>query len=377
MSKQVTSPTSSAMRRVRCVKSDENLRVEVMDLDTPGSRRVVSYPGVDLFLVAGELEPAPSWWMLDLHKRRTSADTIETYRKGLELWLGALHQNGIAWHEATSRTAQAFIDALVRRGNAENTVTLRMAAVLAFYRWAFHQGLLGCQPFTKDSLAIPKGKTKSVESHPKEEFARIVAKLLTASPGARRRDELIFECGRYMGLRRKEILGLKVAEFHSLDPRNPLNVIWTDPAYTKGRKTRAVLVPRMLVVRIQNYIRVYREALVAECRKKSPGWTAPPNLFLTERGTPVTEDYISDTWGRCAKAAGIKSRFHNNRSSFATHVADVAAELGQLPLPVVKDLLGHANQATSERYVQYSELRDRLLMNANIINDNYEQETAS
>jgi len=102
----------------------------------------------------------------------------------------------------------------------------------------------------------------------------------------------------------------------------------------------------------------------------------PPYLFLTGRGTPVTEDYISDTWGRCAKAVGIASRFHNNRSSYATHVADVAAELGQLPMPVVKDLLGHANQATSERYVKYSELRNRILMEAHIINDNYEREAA-
>jgi site-specific recombinase XerD len=368
--------SSSAMRRVRCVKSDENLRVEVMDLDAPGKRRVVSYPGVDLFLVAGELEPAPSWWMLDLHKRRTSADTIETYRKGVELWLGALHQNGIAWHEATARTAQAFIDALVRRGNAENTVALRMAAVLAFYRWAFNQGFLRSLPFTKDSLTIPKGKTKSVVAHPKEEFARIAAALPTVSPGARRRDELVFECGRYMGLRRKEIIGLKAAEFLALDPCNQLNVIWTDPAYTKGRKTRAVLVPRLLAVRIQNYVRAYRDVLVAEMRKQSPRWAPPPNLFLTERGTPITEDYVSDTWGRCAKAAGIKSRFHNNRASFATHVADVAAELGQLPLPLVKDLLGHASQATSERYVHYSELRDRLLVSAHVVNDGYELETS-
>ena len=365
------------LRRVRCVLSDESLLIPVLALDVPGNRREVAYPGVPLFLVAGELEPAPSWWMLDLVKRRTSADTIDTYRKGMDLWLGALHQNGILWYEATVRTAQAFIDTLVRRGNSENTVIVRMAAVLAFYRWAKNQGFLPQQPFTKDALNIPKGRTKSVESHSKAEFETIAAKIPAVGSGGRRRDELIFEAGRYMGLRRKEITGLKVADFLSLDPADPLNIIWTDPAFTKGGKTRAALVPRLLVVKVQSYIRIYRDPLAVERRRKNRHWAEPPYLFLTGRGTPVTEDYISDTWGRCAKAAGIKSRFHNNRSSFATHVADVAADLGQLPLPIVKDLLGHANQATSERYVQYSELRNRILMNAHIINDNYERETTS
>ena len=95
-----------------------------------GKFRDVAFPGVTLFLVAGELEPASSWWMLDIAKRGTPSDTIETYGKGMELWLGALHLNGIRWHDATTRIAQAFVDALVRRGNAENTVILRVAAVI-------------------------------------------------------------------------------------------------------------------------------------------------------------------------------------------------------------------------------------------------------
>ena len=367
-------PMAGVARRVRCVKSDAHLRLEIADFEDPGSRRMVSYPGVDLFLVAGELEPVPSWWMLDLHMRRSPADTIRTYRKSMELWLGALHQNGIAWHDTTAATAQAFVDALVRRGNAENTVITRIAAVLAFYEWTFHQKLLIRRPFTKDSLKIPKGKVKSLEVHPKEEFARIVAKLPMIGAGIRRCFELIFECGRYMGLRRKEIAGLTAAQFLSLDPTNPLNVIFTEPNYTKGGKSSAVLVPRLLVVRIQNFLAAYRDVLIAEREKQFPKWVAPPHLFLTKQGSPVTPDYISDTWGRCAKAAGAKSRFHNNRASFATHVADVAAELGELPLPIVKDLLGHASEITSRRYVKYSELRSRLLMSAHIVNDGYEQE---
>lgn len=48
--------------------------------------------------------------------------------------------------------------------------------------------------------------------------------------------------------------------------------------------------------------------------------------------------------------------------------------LGRLPLPVVKDLLGHSSEATSARYVKYSKLRTRLLMDAHIVNDLYASE---
>lgn len=354
--------------------SDDALRIDLIDSAGQNKRVEKAFPGVPLFVVAGELEPVPSWWMLDLVKARTPADTVETYRKGLELWLGALHLNGIAWHDATTRTAQMFVDALVARGNAQGTIAVRMAAVLRFYRWAFNQGFLRAVPFTKEALSIPKGRTKSVRSHSTDEFERIASAHPAATSGVRRRDELIFECGRFMGLRRSEVAGLKVADFEGLDADGTLNIVWTDPSCTKGGKSRAVLVPRSLLKKILAYIEIYRSEIVDRRRHGEPRWSPPPNLFLTARGTAVTRDYVSDTWGRLAKAAGIESRFHNNRSSFATHVADAASELGHLPLPVVKDLLGHASEATSQRYVQYAELRSRLLSDAQIVNDGYDAE---
>jgi len=365
---------SADTRRTQRIHSDENLRVRVIDLDATSGKREVAYPAVPLILVAGQLEPAPSWWLLDLVKRRTSTDTVETYSKGVALWFGALHQNRTTWGEVDARTAQQFVDALVRRGNSASTVSTRMAAVLAFYRWSVANRFLPAMPFGPQALIIPKAHVAAVEAHSKGEFERIVANLPRVGPGARRRDELICEAGRFLGLRRKEIVGLTRDQFDALDLELPINVIWTDPAHTKGRKRRAVLVPRLFVVKIRSYIATYRQRAIDRRRVQHPTWTPSAYLFLTEKGTPVAEGYITDTWKRAAKAAGVESRFHNNRSSLATHVADVSMELGRHPLPIVKDILGHAHEATSDRYVTHSKLRNRLLMEAHIINDLYRQE---
>lgn len=288
-------PRIQTRRRTQRVLSDHNLRVLEIDLDAQGGRHDVDYPGVPLLLIDGELEGAPSWWMLDMVRWRVPHDTIETYAKGIELWFSALHQNGVPWHDATIRTAQGFIGALVRRGNRENTVVTRMAAVLSFYKWAKTQGLLSALPFTKSDLRVPKGRTRSVDTHSKSQFEAIVAKLPRIEHGMRRRDELICECGRFLGLRRKEVTGLKAADFRALDPEIALNVVWTDPSYTKQGKSRAVLIPRLLVRKMQNFIDVYRQEIVQRRTGDEPGWTPPPNLFLTERGTPVTGAYITDT----------------------------------------------------------------------------------
>ena len=161
----------------------------------------------------------------DVDRALAVAAANETYRKGMELWLGAMHQNGILWHEVTARTAQAFIDAL---------------------QMDRHPGIVAASAIYQEVPENPKEPNQvgrvplqgGIRNHHLERSSGVGA-------GERRRDELIFEAGRYMGLRRKEITGLKVANFLSLDPAAPLNILWTDPAFTKGRKTRPVLVPRL------------------------------------------------------------------------------------------------------------------------------------
>lgn len=348
-----------------------------MDLDAPGNRREVAYPSVPLILVAGQLAPAPSWWMVDMAKRGVSVETIETYSKSIELWFSALYQNNIAWHDATAKTAQDFIDALIFRKNRHNTIEIRIASVVAFYAWATTNAFLPKLPFGKPDLKVPKGRAKPVQAHSKDEFARIVANLPRKSAALRRRDELISESGRVMGLRRKEIVGMRAEQFEGLDQHSNIHVIQTDPAHTKGYKTRDVLVPRILAVKIKNYIKTYRQQLIIRLQKKNPKWVPPGNLFLTERGTVVSKEYITSMWKQGANAASIASRFHNNRSSLATHIADVTIEAGSKnPETYVKDILGHKDEKTSRRYIDDSKVKKRRLTNAQIINDMYQDETS-
>ncbi len=338
----------------------------------------IAYSGVPLLLVDGRLEPAPSLWLLSLATVRRPKNTIDTYAECIDLWFNALTTNAVCWHQATKRHVDQFVAALVRSGCLASTVRLRVVAVCRFYRWAESEGLIAFAPFTYAAVNLPSKQRRAVRPHSLAEFNEILAYHDRKTAGLLRRDELICEAGRFMGLRRSEVAGLRIDQFLHLDPTEDVHCIWLDPGTVKGGRGRYVLAPRLFVLRLQRYIQQGRARIVEQTARYVAGYEVPPHVFLNDRGKnrgqPVSPDYITDLWRTAARKAGLDSRFHNNRSSFATIAADTAMRLNELPLPIVKELLGHRQETTSEIYIKYQELRNSVFRQARVVNDFYERE---
>lgn len=68
-------------------------------------------------------------------------------------------------------------------------------------------------------------------------------------------------------------------------------------------------------------------------------------------------------------AAGLDTRFHDHRSSFGTNAAKAARLANANTRAIVKELLRHKHEHTSEIYVKFDELQSDRLIRARIVND--------
>lgn len=72
-------------------------------------------------------------------------------------------------------------------------------------------------------------------------------------------------------------------------------------------------------------------------------------LFCTLSGGPVSDRYVRDMLKRLAAKAGIEKRVHPHGLRH-THAAELACE--GVPMPVIRDQLGHHSLATTDLYLR-------------------------
>jgi site-specific recombinase XerD len=364
-------------------------------------------PGVPVLYVDDCPEPIVCLWMVAL-TRRYSPDTVKTYANGIEAWWRYLLSRDLRWWEVSVMDFQDWIDKRRADGLSDSSVNTMGSAVCSFYKWAHTGGYLDHLPFRmtdgRRNLAVqsrrrdkgsagvpvayaPKVPRRKPRIDTTEQFDKILAHMPHTDPGLLRRDELMAECSRWMGLRRKEVVGLRVSQLRHLaevrlNPEDPVPffALELDPSSTKGKKGGVVLLIPALAKKLRDYIKPggYRDQIVkrAQQRAKKAGkpYVEPDALFLTDRGTPIRRETLSTYWRRAALAAGINSRFHKNRHAAATTIASVTFEHGSQSYLIVKELLRHVDVKTSQIYVDQATLRSEIYQKALSINDLYLQE---
>lgn len=132
------------------------------------------------------------------------------------------------------------------------------------------------------------------------------------------------------GLRISELLNLKPGDISESRFMNRVR-------QGKGRKDRYTLLSKPLMKKLAEYNRLYR-----------------PKVWFFERrpGEPFTESIISKRLKAAALEAGITKRIypHLLRHSFATHLLEQGTDI-----KIVKELMGHNNIKTTERYVHIAD----------------------
>ena len=235
----------------------------------------------------------------------------------------------------TLSEAYGFLN-FVQTANENNarTRSRKVSSLRSFYNYLTAKaGLMEVSPL-KD-LETPSQRKSLPKYLSLEESLQLLQAVDGPTP-LKERDYCIITLLLNCGMRLSELVGIKKSSIH-----------WDDRSLVllgKGNKERQVYLNDACISAIQAYLAVREEPSVEKYR----GY-----LFLSSRHTPISPRRVEQIVEARLKAAGLDGRGfspHKLRHTAAT----LMYQHGGVDIRVLKEILGHANLATTEIYTHVS-----------------------
>jgi integrase len=267
------------------------------------------------------------------HSRSTKAKTTQkTDRVAIKVWQDYFARKGInSPSQITHRTITDFQieNSQIYSARYFNNLLGCLKTVL---NYGIEWGFLEFNPISKyKKLKIPK----KLRFYTDEEVKKFWG---LASP----RVQAIIALGLYAGLRRAEIVSLR---WDDIDwNRGMLHIRSDDQVTPKGKRPRSIPIHKTL----HNTLKAYRGD------SKTNGWVFPRmdgRIGKLGLNAPTRE------FAEVLKQAGIRGRLHDLRHTFGSRLVRES-----VPLPVVKELMGHADIESTMIYVHLApaQFRDAI-----------------
>jgi len=267
-------------------------------------------------------------------ERGLSPNTIEAYRRDVAQFVEQMAARGVVTAAGVDAAAvQAFVSSL--KMLAKTSAGRKLSAVRGFFNYLCAEEQATGNPVAAVAHPAPGRRipgtltVAEVEALLRAPDTRVAAGL---------RDRAMLETLYCSGMRVSEILTVRLEDLN-LDQR------WLR-CFGKGSKERLVPLGRVAGEYLQRYLEHVRPAWAAR--------SGAPELFLTDRGRPLSRSGFWRLLKRYAQQAGITKNItpHTLRHSFATHLLDGGADLR-----AIQELLGHAQIATTQIYTHVSTRR--------------------
>ena len=288
--------------------------------------------------------------------RGCSPNTISSYRDTFKLLICFMRdERQVAPERLTlelidTTAITAFLAWLrAERHNRPSTCNQRLAAISSFYRWLQTQDparIACCQ----DILQIPSSKhDQPAIAHLTVEQTRLLLALPDRSTRQGRRDATLLATLYDTAARVQELADLCVRDIRL---QNPAIVALTG----KGRKTRHVPIDSNTTALLAAYL--------AERQLDGPGHDDHP-VFFNQQRAKLSRGGIAWILRKYQKQAadptltGAQLHPHVLRHSRAMHLYDAG-----VPLPYIRDILGHVDLSTTEIYARASTEAKRKALEA-------------
>lgn len=255
----------------------------------------------------------------ELVLRAYSSSTIKTYINEVRVFLGA-----IGSHPAATYTVQQLRDYLQycfeHLKLSENTLHSRINALKFYYEQVLkREKFFWDIPRPKKPMQLPKLLNE-------DELARLFNSIQN------KKHKAILFTAYSAGLRVSEVVNLKLADIDG--KRMQIHI-----RDAKGKKDRYVNLSPVLLDILRQYVKMVKP-------------TPKEYLFESEQtGKAYPTRTVQQIFTNAKKKAGILKEvgIHSLRHSFATHLLDKGTDIRY-----IKDLLGHFDIKTTERYLHVS-----------------------
>lgn len=262
-----------------------------------------------------------------LVEKHLSSATREVYGRETEFFLDFLQTSGFEIESVTTEQIRGYLISRSEHSGLSSRTMARIVTILrSFFKYLIDEKIRDDNP--TEFLPLTKVHKQLPQTVDYNCIQQILNTIDTSSDiGFRDRTmfELIYSCG----LRVSECLGLKVTDYY----REERRIIVT------GKRNKQRMIP------VGDIAREYLDNYIADSRENLRNKKKTPYLFLSKDGNEMTREAA---WYRLkiySEKAGVYSKIHTLRHSFATHLLQNGADLRS-----VQELLGHSDIRTTEIY---------------------------
>jgi integrase/recombinase XerD len=269
-------------------------------------------------------------------ERAVAANTLTSYRRDLNRYLGYLRGRGIGSIDGVDAGAVSGFLAYLREGDDDHpalsatSAARAVVAVRGLHRFALRDGLVTVDVAREVRPPTPPQRLPKAISP--DDVERLLDAAGYSGTALAIRDRALLEVLYATGARISEAVGLAIDDIDLPDR----SVLLTG----KGSKQRRVPLGSFAARALEAYLVQVRPALVIAGR-------GTPGVFLNSRGGPLSRQsawlVLKAAAERAGLAAGVSP--HTLRHSFATHLMDGGADVR-----VVQELLGHSSVTTTQIY---------------------------
>lgn len=213
------------------------------------------------------------------------------------------------------------------RGDEVSSVRRRLSALRSFYKFLKREGEVQESPLCL--LSMPKKRKKMPVFIREEQMSRLIDEISFGDTFSGVRDRMIILMLYSTGIRRSEMVALKVGDVDFL--YSYIKVLG------KGNKERLIPFGEEMRTEMQRYLRHRSERVVDDCK----------SFFIRENGLSITSGIVYNVVKNAISlvSSNKKRSPHVLRHSFASSMLNSGADLS-----VVKELLGHASLSSTEVY---------------------------
>lgn len=271
-------------------------------------------------------------------EKKYSANTVVSYETDLtgmaDYCASGYDVNDLS--QITHIHIRSWIVSLVSAGVSAVSVNRKISALRSFYKWLNKRSYMDKNPMLKITAPkMPKRLPVTIQNMNMEKL--LEQPIQTTGDSLTNyiliRDTFILVLLYSTGIRRAELIGLKISDFDLY--RKEVRVTG------KGNKIRSIPLTDTLISQMEDYL------------KSRAHWGDKSNdvLLLTNTGKPVYPRFIHDIVSRQLGELTTLSKKspHVLRHTFATHMLDRGADLNG-----IKEILGHASLAATQVYTHSS-----------------------
>jgi integrase/recombinase XerC len=266
-------------------------------------------------------------------EKRFSPHTIEAYRCDLEQLSDFLKERRVIEPQAISAGhLRSWMVHLLQGGCAARSVHRKISAVRSWFRYLLKRGVVKSNPATR--LILPKTARRLPVMTEESALHHLFQSVVWSEGFQGMRDRMVMELLYQTGLRRSELIGLKMADIDLV--RRSLKV------KGKGDKSRVIPFGEGLERQLSKYVQMRSDAFSGVLTEA---------LLLGDRGKALTEKQVYLIVRRYLSVVTNQEKRspHVMRHAFATHLSNHGAEL-----TAIKELLGHSSLAATQVYMHNS-----------------------